>query len=759
MRIKILTVIAGMIVLTGSTFAQKSIIKLTGQVLDANTNHPLSFANISLHNSSVGTVTNLEGRFMLHLPADSAGDSLRISYIGYETKCILVPADNRSEQLIRLEAEAADLEEILVKPKDAKGLIERAISNIGKNYARPHTSTAFYRLATQNDQHYMHLSEVVMEQFHPGVNARGGKRQVKMLKMRALMDEKSSHGVELGMRPKEVMGFDLISELEKLDLLNKKGLRKHRFFIDGEVEYDGERALVISFDQIDGLKESLYQGKIFLHPERLAFLYIEVRLSPKGIAWAKYGDGATRALLAILGLKVKMQKDTYRIYYKKYGDHWYLNKVSTDTWLNISSERDYYNFPTYAHLEYVVTKIDTSRIQPFSKEEVTASGRIFENHYSEYDRGFWSNYNIILPDFDFQEIADGIEERNKAFNHKQQLADRIHRFPKDLESRMDSIFQYYHEADLFHGIALIKKGADFYYQKGFGWADEARKIPHRAGTKFRIGSTSKTFTSMLILQLLENGRLDLADPIGKYLPDYIHGEVTIEQLLTHRSGIPNYTNNTQYLTRIMTTPFPLDSLIRKFASDPLNFTPGSRFEYSNSGYVLLAGIIEKITGKPFDQVLQKELLEKTNLEQTSIAVPTSDSMMAVGYHYGKPEPPYPITNVIGAGAITSTAEDLLKWSEALDGDLLVDPTLLERAYQRHARYKEMECFYGYGWIIDEYQFRVSKKHRIIHHPGTDFGFFSMFVKQPDADITVVLLSNHGDFPRFDMTDLILEELN
>ena len=132
---------------------------------------------------------------------------------------------------------------------------------------------------------------------------------------------------------------------------------------------------------------------------------------------------------------------------------------------------------------------------------------------------------------------------------------------------------------------------------------------------------------------------------------------------------------------------------------------------------------------------------------------------AIGYHYGQPEPTYPIENVLGAGGITTTAKDLIIWSEAMDQPDLLTPQLHAALFEPHAEYKEWKGFYGYGWMIDQYQFKTSKKHKIVYHPGTDMGFYSMFVKQPDEKITIVLLSNYGDFPRFDITDLILEVLN
>lgn len=736
-------------------------MKLHGKVMDSVTKNALPFTNVALKNTSIGTVTNELGQFELHISGAQLSDSIKFSFIGYKTQTHSLEHLEKEGHTILLEAHPSQLNEVVVTSFNPLELIEKAVRRIPDNYGKAHTITSFYRMATQNEQHFMHLSEVVMEQYHPGYQAGQDKRQIKLIKMRALMDEKSSHGVELGMKPKGVLFFDVVSTLDKLNLLNKKGLKKHRFELEGEIIYEAQRAFVITFDQKNGLKESLYSGKIYLEKENLAILYLEYGLSSKGLAYAKYGDGPTRTLLKLFGMNIQMQKENYKIHYKKYGDRWYLSKVANDTWLNISSDREYYNFPTFARVEYVVTEIDTTKSQPFSNKEVTGNGKIFEEQFSEYDANFWNNYNIILPDFDFQKIADGIEQRNKKFDYKKQIADQIHKFPKNPAVRIDSILNFYHQANLFHGSVVIKKGAELIYQKGFGLANETLGIPNTTETKFRIGSIAKTFTSMLIMQLVEAEKLQLNDTIGQYLPNYPNGQVTIAQLLTHQSGIPSYTKNTQYLAKIMEQSYSLDSLIIKFASDSLEFLPGTAFEYSNSGYLLLARIIEQVTSKSFAQVAKDYIIDPLKLDDTYVGQVTQkkDKQQAIGYFYGKPEPEYPIGNTIGAGGITTNAKDLLKWSEALDGTSLLNEKVKQTLFHPHAAYKEWDSFYGYGWLIDGYQFKASKKHKIIYHPGTDMGFYSMLVKQQDDLITIILLSNHGDFPRFDITDLILSVLN
>ncbi len=196
-----------------------------------------------------------------------------------------------------------------------------------------------------------------------------------------------------------------------------------------------------------------------------------------------------------------------------------------------------------------------------------------------------------------------------------------------------------------------------------------------------------------------------------------------------------------------------------FCSDTLEFESGSKFEYSNSNYVILSLISEKIIGKDYSEILSQNIFKPLNMEDTYYGEIKERENLVTAFLYGKPEPIYDAQNVGGAGGITSTASDLLKWSNALDSEQILPQSKIEYLLTPQAEYNDWDAYYGYGWMIDRYMFSASKKHKINYHPGTDFGFYSMFVKQPDLGITIIMLNNTGDFPRFEMTELILNELN
>jgi CubicO group peptidase (beta-lactamase class C family) len=206
----------------------------------------------------------------------------------------------------------------------------------------------------------------------------------------------------------------------------------------------------------------------------------------------------------------------------------------------------------------------------------------------------------------------------------------------------------------------------------------------------------------------------------------------------------------------MSRPLNTEYIIKNFCSDPLEFSSGTNFRYSNSGYVILAGIIEKVSGRSYADRLQEKIFAPLHMSSSGFS---NAPLNSKGYWLKELEPAYPVSNTVGAGGIYTTTGDLAKWDEALYGNKLLLQEMIQESFQARANYSDWDADYGYGWMIDRLLFNQSKKHRIIYHPGTDFGYYSMFVRQPDQQQLVIMLSNHGDFPRFDLADLVLDIIN
>lgn len=736
--------------------AQENKLFLIGEVVTAD-GKPAAYASISLVKDGIGTVCNQSGQFFLYLPAGHQSDHILVTMLGFEPKKVLLTAFRQGTVLrIQLEQAQVQLQEVIVRPPDPLNLINNAIARIPENYYnQPHVLHGFYRVDTKKGASHIMLSEAVFDIFNPDQRP-GKKSRFRLVKMRSIQDEQASHGIDLGMTPAGVYEYDIVKEISSSELLSREGLKEHDFKFRGATDYNGVPAYLISFDQKDGVKKSKLKGKLWLEASSLAFIAFEYARSPKGIEYAQYGNMATRALLKIIGMQIGIKNEACLIRYRKYGSKWVLSDVRNDHLLRFKSKRERYDFDAGIRVDYLVTSADTVHTDEFTANETLGSNRFIEFQPNTWNDSFWLSYNTILPDFNTMEVAKQIRQNNNSFSMKGKAEHLLKKMPGDIRLRMDTLFSFFHSNGLFSGSVLVKQKGVVIFQKSYGLADEIKRLPNTDSTQYRIGSLTKTFTSMLIRQLEQDGKLSLSDTIGKFFPGYIHGGVSITQLLTHTSGIPNYTQQDAYLVELMDHPLSLEYMIRKFCSDPLQFRSGTDFSYSNSGYLVLAGIIEKASGRTYGELLEQKIFGPLQMNASGFS---NAPLNSKGYWGAEPEPAYPVTNTSGAGGIFSTTGDLLKWDEALYGNQLLPQEKIQENFQARANYPDWDADYGYGWMIDRLLFNQSGKHRITYHPGTDLGYYSMFVRQPDQQNLVIMLSNHGDFPRFELTDIILDQLN
>lgn len=728
-----------------------------GVVYAKATQKPLPFVTIAIQGEAIGTVTNQQGQFLLRIPTQFKSAQLVLSHIGYKTRVFTI------QQLVNikkcyLEEDAQVLQEVVITGLTASSIIRKALNKIPENYyTQPYVHQGFYRLTTQKDptrseeKAYIQASEASFEVY----NARPNKKsQLKLNKMRAIKHQRLMQNMELRLQPESIFESDFVQHVDEYRLLNKKGLKNHIFSLRGTRHYEGAQVYVIDFDQRPGWKKPGYKGELWIDTKSFAFVWFDFELSPRGIAYKKVGSLAERALMRLMKLRIKIKKERQQYRYQKIGDRYYFKEARVTLYNDIKNGNLNFQYLSKSTLHYVVTNMQMQGVAPFSEKEILRNKKWIEKQNEFLDKGFWDAYNIVLPEVDFATIAQKIDAENKANSLKVEVANWLRSCPRDKAARMDSILTYYHRKGLFTGNALVAYQGKVLLNKSYNLAYTHNK----PNTQFRIGSTTKTFTSMLIMLLAKNNQLKLSDSVGKFLPHYAHPQVTIAQLLTHQSGIPNYTTQPNYLQQVLSRPFGSRDMLNRFCSDSLEFTPGSQFKYSNSGYVVLANLIEQITQKTYGAVLQEKILTPLGMNQTYFGH-RDGTRLTKGYLYGEPEPTYSSQNNVGAGGVVSTTEDLLKWSNALDQEVLLPATLRDQLFVPRAEYLDWESDYGYGWMIDKYQFMASKRHKVHHHPGTDLGFYTMFVKQPDEHITIVLLSNTGDFPRFEISDLILNELN
>jgi CubicO group peptidase (beta-lactamase class C family) len=306
----------------------------------------------------------------------------------------------------------------------------------------------------------------------------------------------------------------------------------------------------------------------------------------------------------------------------------------------------------------------------------------------------------------------------------------------EIAAKVDAAIQPRVERDRFSGAVLIAHDGKVLVRRGFGLANREHNVPNTPETRFRLGSITKQFTAMAVLILQEQGKLGVREKVKKYLDDAPDAwdKVTVHHLLTHTSGVPSFTDFPDY-PKTMTQHMTAEELVARFRDKPLDFPPGTRFHYSNSGYVLLGRLIEKVSGESYEGFLRRQIFTPLKMKNTGF-----DNPMAVIPHraagYARRGPfvvnaPYIDMSIPhAAGALYSTVDDLYLWSQALDGETLVSKNSID------AMFTPEKVGYGYGWVIGR-----SFGRRMVGHGGGINGFATDIKRFPDDRVCVIVLSN------------------
>lgn len=317
---------------------------------------------------------------------------------------------------------------------------------------------------------------------------------------------------------------------------------------------------------------------------------------------------------------------------------------------------------------------------------------------------------------------------------------------QDQAAKIQEVLSLAHKYRQFNGSALVAENGKVIYKGAFGMANMEWGIPNAPDTKFRLGSITKQFTSMLTLQLVEQGKIKLDGKISDYLPDYrkdIGEKVTIHHLLTHTSGIPSYTSQPGFFQNVSRNPYKVADFVKQYASGNLEFEPGTKYSYNNSGYFLLGAIVERVTGKTYAQALKEMVFDRLGMKDTGYDL--HDPLIpkrASGYAKtptGYRNAPYLDMSIpYAAGSMYSTVEDLYVWDQALYTDKLLT------AQSKELMYKPFLQNYAYGWVVRDASFKVNEQPvPMILHGGGINGFATILVRFPKEKHLVVLLDNTG----------------
>lgn len=313
---------------------------------------------------------------------------------------------------------------------------------------------------------------------------------------------------------------------------------------------------------------------------------------------------------------------------------------------------------------------------------------------------------------------------------------------KGLASQIDGLLQKVYKTDEPGVAVLVKKQGNVIFRKGYGLADMELGIPVEPDMVFRLGSITKQFTAVAILILAEQGKLSLQDEITKFLPDYpTRGKtITVEHLLTHTSGIKSYTDLPEWLP-LMRKDMTVKEIIDVFKDKPMEFSPGERWKYCNSGYILLGAIIEKVSSETYEAFLQKHIFDPLGMKHSYYGRASSIIPRRIpGYSKGaagfENAPYLSMTQPYAGGSLLSSVDDLAVWDEALLSGKLIKRETLERAFTPYKLKDGTDTGYGYGWFISNYE-----GHRIIEHGGGIMGFTTYSLLLPEDQTFIALLTN------------------
>lgn len=311
-------------------------------------------------------------------------------------------------------------------------------------------------------------------------------------------------------------------------------------------------------------------------------------------------------------------------------------------------------------------------------------------------------------------------------------------FNPEAVSRIDDFFAYRNKIGRFNGVVLFADG-DKIFEKAYGYSNFQYRDSLSVNTSFQLASVSKPVTAVATLMLKERGKLSLSDSVQKFIPDFPYEGITVEQLLSHRSGLGNYVYWSEKYWANQDSLMSNDDVLRLMAEHKpaVYYRPNQRYFYNNSNYELLASIVEKASGQSFEEFLDENIFEPLDMENSYLY--TIDSLAdhdeATGYeNKRRPYTPFFLDGVHGDKGLYSTVGDLYKFDQGLrSGKLLSDSTITEAYTNRSKSFRKP---YGLGWRLAEYNGK-----KLIYHHGWWRGFKSYFIRSIEDDKTIIVLTN------------------
>jgi CubicO group peptidase (beta-lactamase class C family) len=309
---------------------------------------------------------------------------------------------------------------------------------------------------------------------------------------------------------------------------------------------------------------------------------------------------------------------------------------------------------------------------------------------------------------------------------------------------IDALVKSFEARERFSGVVLVARDGEVLFRKACGQANREWEVANTVDTKYRIGSITKQFTAFLIMQLVEQGKVELAGTLVRYLPYYrpdTGSKITVHHLLTHTSGLPMFSRNPLPEERL--GPYPVREFVERYCSDDLGFEPGTSFQYSNCGYFILGAIIESVTGKTYEACLDEMIFKPAGMVNTGYDHPERilpkrasgygiDNGVLFNARYQNMSIPF------AAGALYSTVDDFLLWDKALRSEKLLSKKLTAAMLSPHVAGEN----YGYGWYVEQDRTTdPAKPVTVCSHGGGITQFNNLVVRRLEERVLIVIFSN------------------
>ena len=398
-----------------SQTTDEPVTVVRGKLIDQDTKKPIIFANVYVEKTSVGTVSNSEGEFILKVPASLKEKPINVSYMGYKTVSVKLSDMKSDNNVIALNPETINIKELIVRTNDPQSLIRGAMKNIAANYGEnPYLCTAFYRESVMQNRQYVGVAEAVLDIYKSRYTNERESDRIKVFKGRKSQDVRKMDTLIFKLQGGHYVA--LLLDLAK----NPQSFMTESFFTDYNYQpvtitnIEGRETYVIEFAQKKEVPEAFYEGRLYLDVNTLAIKRAEFSISPEGL---KYADQEL-VKKKPAGTEVKTQSGVYVVDYRDVNGRWSLNHVRYEVKFKVNKKSQWFNKTYTSTVDLAITDKDTINVNRFKYSESLKPTQIFSEHVNEYyDENFWGNYNIIQPEEPIQEAVEKISKKMKRYNN------------------------------------------------------------------------------------------------------------------------------------------------------------------------------------------------------------------------------------------------------------------------------------------------------------------------------------------------------